>query len=251
MDKNFIREYGKLETTNWWFQIRQKIILQTIRRFIPKGKSTGLKILNVGAATGASSRWLSALGEVVSVEYDPLFLEYLTAQGIPATSASITALPFAANSFDLVCAFDVVEHVEDDKKAMLELARVCKPGGNVCITVPAFQSLWSNHDVINEHYRRYTKKTYQNIIERDVLLTLYSSYFNSILFPPIFLVRKITGLFKNKLSNKQSDFVYIPTNAFVNNTLKIIFGIEPYLLKLMRFPFGVSIIFLFEKKSDL
>src|SRR5579871_1591879 len=93
MDKKYIEAFGKLETTHWWFLIRQKIILQTLHKYIPAGRKN-LKILNVGAATGASSRWLSTFGEVTSVEYDDLFLEYLHEQGFPVIKASITALPF-------------------------------------------------------------------------------------------------------------------------------------------------------------
>ena len=128
-----------------------------------------------------------------------MFIEYLHTQNFPVTEASIIKLPFENNSFDLVCAFDVIEHVNEDTIAVEELWRVCKPGGNVCITVPAFQALWGTHDIVNGHKRRYTKKELQKLVaEKNDGDILYSSYFNFILFIPIFLFRKITSLFKTK-----------------------------------------------------
>src|SRR6187431_1662170 len=153
MDKSYIHEYATLETSHWWFAVREKIILQAIQRSIAV---TGeLKILNIGVATGASSKWLSALGEVTSVENEQLFLSYLSECHFPVIAASIEALPFENKTFDLVCAFDVIEHVEDHTAAVSEMYRVCKHAGNVCITVPAFKSLWGAHDVVNDHKRRY------------------------------------------------------------------------------------------------
>lgn len=249
MNKKYVEEYAILERTHWWFVIRQKIIMQALCDFIPAiKKDSPLKILNIGAAGGASSKWLSSFGEVVSVEYDLLFLEFLQDQNIPVTQASITELPFKEDHFDLVCAFDVVEHVEAHHKAVEEMLRVCKPEGNICITVPAFNSLWGNHDVINGHYRRYTKKTLKQVIINQIPVQyVYSSYFNSILFIPIYLFRKLNKLFNSKKKANNSDFANFTTNFFVNRLLKRIFGIELFLLKWIRFPFGISLLTIIKK----
>ena len=124
MDKLYVQQYGQLENEHWWFIVRHKILLQTLQKYIPHTNLQTLKILNVGAAAGGSSRWLSAFGEVTSLENDPLFLNYLQDQKIVVINASVTNIPLDDNSFDLVCAFDVIEHVEDDKKAISELIRV-------------------------------------------------------------------------------------------------------------------------------
>jgi SAM-dependent methyltransferase len=249
MDKMYVQQYGQLENTHWWFIVRQKIILQALRKFIPADQTGRLKILNVGAASGGSSKWLSGLGDTVSLENDPLFLSYLSGQHLVVINGSITDIPLEDDSFDLVCALDVIEHLENDQKAVEELVRVCKPGGSICITVPAFQSLWGNHDIVNGHQRRYLKKQLQNLVDSQPATIIYWSYFNSILFIPVFLFRKIQWLFKNNRQQIDSDFIYFKTNIFVNRILKIIFGIEIFLLRSIRFPFGVSLMMLIRKKS--
>jgi len=248
MNKKYVEEFTVLERTHWWFIIRQKIIMQALKRSVPLNKNTPLKILNIGAAGGASSKWLATFGNVVSVEYDLFFLEYLINQNIPVTQASITSLPFENGDFDLVCAFDVIEHVEDHHKAVQEMLRVCKPDGNICITVPAFNSLWGNHDEINGHYRRYTKKTFKEVILTQVPVKyIYSSYFNTILFIPLFLFRKINKLSSKKQNINNSDFANFTTHKFLNKLLKVIFGTEFFLLKWMRFPFGISLLTILKK----
>ncbi|MEP7108433.1 MAG: class I SAM-dependent methyltransferase [Ferruginibacter sp.] len=248
MDKMYVQQYDQLENNHWWFIIRQKIILQTLRKFTPPLHPGGLKILNVGAAAGASSKWLASLGDVVSLENDPLFLDCLINRNLKAINASITDIPLDDDSVDLVCAFDVIEHVENDQQAVEELVRVCKPGGNICITVPAFQTLWGNHDVVNGHKRRYTRKHLQNLIDGQRATIQYSSYFNTILFIPVLLFRKIQPLFKNNRQQHNSDFNYFKTNIILNNVLKVVFGIELYLLRSVKFPFGVSLMMLIQKK---
>jgi SAM-dependent methyltransferase len=249
MDKSYVQQYGQLENNHWWFIIRRKIILQTLRNHIPDGKLNKLSILNVGAAAGGSSKWLMELGKVVSLENDPLFLSYLSTQNLSVIDASATDIPFNNNHFDLVCAFDVIEHVTDDQKALAELVRVCKPGGHICITVPAFQVLWGTHDKINGHKRRYIQRQLKDLTGFTDTTILYSSYFNALLFFPVFLFRKIQLIFGNKDQQNEADFAYFKSNTIVNSILKKVFGVELFLLKLFRFPVGVSLIMIIRKNN--
>lgn len=105
----------------------------------------------MGAAAGTSSKWLSVFGTVISIENEPLFFQYQKAQSIVVINASVIALPFNKDEFDMVCAY-VIEHGADHEKALLELQRVCKTEGIICITVQAYQSLWSVHDEVNGHH---------------------------------------------------------------------------------------------------
>ena len=158
MDKKFYQEYYTLEREGWWFKARLSILESYCKDL---AVNTNIKILNVGAATGATSEMLSRYGEVTSLEYDKFCCEFLKVKtGIEAINASLTELPFKNNTYDLICAFDVIEHIEDHEKALDEIYRVLRPHGKYFLTVPAFQSLWSNHDVVNHHYRRYTKKKF-------------------------------------------------------------------------------------------
>lgn len=241
MNKEYVQQYVRLEKEHWWFVVRQKIILQFLGKNI---SHQPLNILNIGAAGGASTKWLSGLGSVVSVETEPYFIEHLKQCGIDPVNASVTALPFADNSFDLVCAFDVLEHVKDDGMAMKEMSRVCKIDGIVCVTVPAAALLWSAHDVVNGHYRRYSKRTLCKLADNFPLLNkIDSTYFNTILFLPIFIARKMQG--KGKIP--RSDFDMYNGKGLFGRICKAIFGIEVPLLRSIHFPFGVSLIAAWKK----
>lgn len=245
MDNSYVQQYAQLERGHWWFIVRQKILLQFLRKNLPASRSS-LTILNIGAAGGASSEWLAALGNVVSVEHDPAFLEQLRSNGITVTAASVTDLPFAPGSFDLVCAFDVIEHVADELRAIEEMKRVCKNGGYICLAVPAMPGLWSQHDVVNGHFRRYTRGSLIASVAPVGGLTLIDTrYFNSLLFVPIWMARKVSGFFRKK--HTVSDFSYFKTPSWANKFLGTIFGLEYGVFRNSRFSRGVSLAALFKK----
>jgi ubiquinone/menaquinone biosynthesis C-methylase UbiE len=205
-----------------------------------------MKILNVGAATGATSEMLSKYGKVTSLEYDEFCCKFLKEKtGIEAINASLTELPFENNSYDMICAFDVIEHIENDNKAVEEIYRVLKPKGKYFITVPAFQSLWSNHDVVNHHFRRYKKKQLNKLIESTNLKIDHSTYFNFWLFIPISITRFIlNNIPRKKDSNLSgSDNEILQSSNIINRILYRIFHSEKFLLRInIKFPFGISIL---------
>lgn len=244
MNKDYYKEYYYLEREHWWFKARSKII-ETHATQLIEGIANP-KILNVGVATGATSDMLKKLGEVTSLEYDKDCCQFLREQlNFDVIQGSVTELPFPDKIFDLVCAFDVIEHIEDDSLALQEMVRVCKPGGRIMVTVPAFMSLWSEHDEINHHFRRYTTSTLKQLFEQsDKGKINYISYFNSILFLPIYLARKISNVFTSKNNEKKlkSDFSKFNT-GILNNLLYNVFLTENSLLKKRKsFPAGVSIL---------
>lgn len=242
MNKDYIRQYATLETTHWWFLVRQKILEKFLEVYCLPGQ---LKILNIGAAGGASSRWLAKFGEVTSVENEPAFIEHLRSEGLQVDVASVICLPYADNQFDLVCAFDVLEHVQDDKVGFEEMTRVCKYGGAIFITVPAYQFLWSNHDEVNGHMRRYARKSFLSLASGNAGLQLsVFTFFNTILFLPVALARKIM-----KRKAKASDFETFETSRVPNWILGKLFSIEVFLLRFMRFPFGVSMLGIWRKQQ--
>ena len=247
MDRNFLDTYYKMEREHWWFRVREDIILDHFRTGIYMGKP--LKILNVGAATGRSSEILEPFGDVQSIEYDePSYQFCRDMLKMKIDQGSITELPYNDNCFDCVCAFDVVEHVEDDRKAIEELFRVCKPGGKIFITVPAFMSLWSNHDVVNHHFRRYRKNQMLLHFESQGGKLLKTTYFNFFLFFPIYLVRSMQKLLTHKKQEELKPDNDMIESGFINAVFKNIFAIERHLLKKISFPFGVSLLVLWEKK---
>jgi SAM-dependent methyltransferase len=243
MDKNYYKAYYRLEREHWWFTARAEILRVHLRRVL-KGRNH-LKILNIGVATGQTSILLQEFGAVTSVEYDADSYAFVRdVVKIPIQQGSILALDFADESFDLVCAFDVIEHVADDKKAVAEMRRVCRQGGILSVTVPAFMFLWSEHDVVNHHFRRYTAPILRGLFsEKNDLI--FHSYFNFYLFFPIAAFRIFTHLFKPKPTTPdhlKSDFS-IGTNSIVNRLLHAVFKSENLFLKnFIALPWGVSIL---------
>ena len=243
MDRNYYSQYRRLELSHWWFRGRELILQRLLRRHLTKAAlGSALKVLNVGAATGRTSEWLREFGAVSSVEYDAecaAMAEEFT--GMPMMVASAEQLPFDDNAFDVVVAFDVIEHIDNDAGAVSELLRVCKNSGIVFVTVPSFPFLWSEHDEINHHFRRYRRgelaKLFENCEHRQ------SSYFNSWLFPLISLVRlakKFTPKKSPRDSSPQSDFE-MNIHPWLNSMLTRLLSSEAFAFAVgLKLPFGVS-----------
>lgn len=252
MDKAYFKQYYRLEREHWWFKARIKILASIIDKNI--SSSHPIKILNVGVATGATSIMLQQFGEVTSIEYDEDCCNFINQQdNLNVSQGSITELNFANNSFDLVCAFDVIEHVEDDKTAAKELERVCSPNGYIFITTPAYQFLWSEHDVVNHHFRRYTLSNFRNLFSVGTLSNIKATYFNFFLFLPIALIRIILWPFQKRKTttnkHQETDATRF-TPGILNKILYQLFLFEKVLLNQFSLPFGVSILLLLKKKSE-
>ena len=203
MNQAYYQEYYHIEREHWWFLVRNKIIMNHLRGKLPANRP--LKILNVGVATGYSSQLLAEFGQVKSVEYDQECYEFTKATvPIDLIQGSILELPFENDSYDLVCAFDVIEHVVEHELAVQEMQRVCKSSGLVCVTVPAFQFLWNQHDDVNHHVRRYTRPLLESLFQKTGRIR-FSSYFNFLLFFPIAgfrLLSKILPLHERKVEEE-------------------------------------------------
>jgi len=239
MDKQYYKEYYEIERNHWWFKARSEILYSFIRHHIARERP--LRILNVGVATGASSVMLKAFGEVSSLEFEQDCIDFIKdLEPISVIQGSILELPYADNSFDLVCAFDVIEHVDNDELAVKELRRVCDKDGSVLVTVPALMSLWSEHDEINHHFRRYRIKELNRLFAMEEGKIIFSTYFNSLLFMPIFIARKISNVLRDRNKKVQSDFEkYKP--GLVSQVLYCILKSEKYFLNsTISLPIGVS-----------
>ena len=247
MDTQYYKEYYELERSNWWFTARLEILKSHIQKLYP-GR-TDLNILNIGVATGATSVMLESFGKVKSIEYDEVCFNFVKEKlPIDIEQGSILELRFDENTYDLVCAFDVIEHVENDQLAVNEMKRVCKPDGFVFVTVPAFMSLWGQHDVVNHHFRRYKTLELSKLFGNNGKIQ-YLTYFNSWLFIPIYAIRslgnKFPRLFKRDGSGSDHSMFEL---GFLNTVLYYIFLSENVFLKMkIRFPFGVSALLSWKK----
>jgi SAM-dependent methyltransferase len=253
MDAVYYKEYYHLERKNWWFKVRSNILEERIATLLPT--KTNKQILNVGVATGATSEMLANFGSVMSVEYDKECFEFTKSiLKSPIINGSILELPFEAQKYDLVCAFDVIEHVEDDSLAVAEMKRVCKKGGLIAVTVPAFMSLWGQHDVVNCHYRRYRMHQLIKLFEQgEKGQIVYKTYFNSFLFVPLLVFRNLMNLLPKNLFRKEgagSDHSVIAGKNSIHAVLETIFDAERKLLnKGWFFPAGVSAMLIWKKEN--
>ncbi len=254
MDQKYYKEYYHLERNHWWFRARLEILESMLQKIILPSNQQAIKVLNAGVATGATTTMLEKYGAVTSLEYDKDCCTFLKNElKIEVTNASLTDLPFENNSFDLVCAFDVVEHIEDDQLAVSEINRVLKKDGMVFLTVPAFNFLWSHHDEVNHHFRRYTSSQLTKVVSGNRFAVNHTTYFNALLFPPIFLIRIFSKLLpkKKNIETTGSDFERFNSSSFINKCFYWIFKKEKWWLdKKWSFPFGVSLM-LIGKKTNI
>lgn len=145
------------------------------------------------------------------------------------------------NRFDLICMFDVLEHIDEDSETLSKTIKGLKNNGRLFITVPAYQWLWSQHDINLMHKRRYNSNTLKNLIKNFDIKIEHKTYFNTILFPIALIDRMIKKILKT--NNKNNKF----PNYFLNILLGIIFNFEKTLLKFFYFPFGLSILLIIRK----
>lgn len=224
---------------NWWFLGRKKIILSVLRQ-AGFTKNHPKKILDLGCGTGSTLLKLKEWGWAVGMDISPLALSYSQQRGVgPLVESSAQALPFKAGSFDLILGLDILEHLDDDLGALREIFSVLKPGGYALITVPAFKFLWSQHDELNYHRRRYVLNELRSRLETAGFILSRATYMNSLLFLPIFFIRWL----KNHVLIRPKDGPLSDVKGhwpWVNSLLYFIFGLEANILSFMNLPFGVS-----------
>lgn len=199
------------------------------------------KVLDIGCSSGIFLKDLEALGftpqNLFGVDISDKAIANCKANGINNAFVMDAQNITLNEKFDIVIASDCLEHLENDKKALKNWNDLLKIGGTMYVFVPAFQSLWSYHDVVNMHFRRYTKSELKSKLLVENLEILKSSYWNFFLFLPVYIFRTITsGLQKNKTG--ESDITI--GNNFVNKALLNLIIFENKLLKVVNFPFGVS-----------
>jgi len=235
---NVYKIVEKVEKNHWWFVGRRKIIASFITRYLQNNS----KILDIGCGPGVEIKFLERYGKVVGIDSSPEILNFCKEKGIEnVILGKAENLPFLNNSFDLATALDIVEHVEDDSKVIKEIYRVLRKGGLALITVPAFKFLWSDYDKFAGHWRRYNKKELEQTLTEAGFSILKISYFNIFLFLPIFLIRKIKNILKSAIKFSSAQELKCPPRL-INKILSLIFSSERFLLRLLNFPFGVSLI---------
>ena len=224
-----------LEGSHWWFTGRRAILKGLIGDLKLPSKA---RIVEVGCGGGGNIEMLRQFGEVSAVEPDAPSRDYVSQRlGLAVQPGLLPdGLPFGPGGFDAVCAFDVVEHVDDDAGAVKGLVTLLDPGGYLVITVPAYGWMWSHHDVQHHHKRRYRRAQMEALVTDAGLDIVRASYFNAILFPAAAIVR----LAKRLIGNTSADDAMPPRS--INALLSQVFSAEAGWLRKRPLPFGLSII---------
>lgn len=238
MESELYEEMAQLEQDHWWFRGRRTVIQSTLNRHLPRGER--LKILDVGSGTGGMLPLLAQFGELVALEGSDDALAHLRQKLPPGSQVIQGRLPDAVPAdatFDLATAFDVLEHLEEPVATLQRMRAALKPGGQLVCTVPAFPFLWSEHDTVHHHFRRYTRATLTAELTQAGFELERMSYFNSLLFAPIAAARLLGKLRKQQ---GRSD-VRLPPRP-VNRLLETLFASEQYLVPRVSLPVGVSLL---------
>ncbi len=248
MRESYYDSYYKAEKDHWWFKVRRELVHFLINKYSALDVvNSNLEILDVGCGTGVLTGELERYGRASGIDFSYKAVEYCKERGLKNVVQGVgEKLPYNDNQFDVVLVLDVLEHIEDDKKAIKELHRVLKPDGILISFVPAFMILWGITDEVSQHFRRYTKSELVSKLKESDFKIIRSTYFNTFLFPPILFVRLISRLIPNKY--KPEDETRLG-NRFINKVFYYIFKFESILLHKINFPFGVSLAVISKKSS--
>lgn len=226
----------RVEQSHWWYTGRRRIIASFVADICRRVTDRRPRILDVGCGTGANLLLLSKYGDAEGVDVSEDALAFCRERGLNhVTLGAGEELPHAEGMFDLVTAFDVVEHMDDDLAGLREMFRVLRPGGHVLLFVPTFMFLWGLQDDVSNHRRRYRLPELRRVLEQAGFEIERSTYANITFFLPILLVRKLMRLTGIKTATENS--INVPA---LNGLFGALFGAESAVLRYTNLPFGVS-----------
>ena len=236
----------QVEDNYWWYRGLRTLLHQALARYAPPNAM----ILDAGCGTGANLQILQSYGCAIGIDISEQAIEFCRARGIPndrAFMASITDLPFPTGLFDLAVSFDVICNIPDDVATFAEIGRVLKPGGRLITQLPAYQWLWSTHDVAVGHQRRYSAPELRAKVTRAGLEIERITHTNA-LFLPFIIAERLAR--RRALGNGhavQSDLV-TPLPRLVNDSLGAVVAAEMRAVSRVNFPVGLSVLVVARKR---
>jgi SAM-dependent methyltransferase len=241
MDRDYELQTHRAEDRHWWYRGRRTVIERVVCSL---GLPAQARILDAGCGSGRNMVEFARHGVVTGVELSSTSVALARERGCgQVIEGSVLEMPFADASFDLAASLDVIEHLEDDLAALRELRRTVARGGALLVTVPAYQWLWSGHDVVNHHHRRYTRSSLQRVAEQAGWRQVRTTYFNSLLLPVAILLRVL-----DRVSSKPTESsldLWVPPEP-VNRLLEVPLKLEAGAIgRGGRIPAGLSLLAVF------
>jgi SAM-dependent methyltransferase len=235
MERVVYQQMAELDQRHWWYRARRRVLADLIRREVRPPADAA--ILEIGCGTGHNISMLTQFGRVDAVELDDearaLAERRLGRAVMSAPLPELAGVP--TRHYDIVGAFDVIEHIDDDGAAIEAIASILKAGGKFVMTVPAHQWMWSAHDTVNHHKRRYSKAALRRLIEGSPLKLQKLGYFNSLLFP-----LAVAERLASKARGKDEADLKLPM-APLNAALEWAFAAERHLVGRVPLPPGLSL----------
>lgn len=235
MEREVFDRMAEQDQVHWWYVARRRILADLIAREVDLPE--GARILEIGCGTGHNFEMLRRFGRLDAVEVDDAARALSSRRlGHEVSDSRLPALAgIPDRAYHLIALLDVLEHVDDRPESLASIATKLAPGGRILITVPAYQWLWSAHDVAHHHKLRYSKKGLRRDAEAAGLEVRKIGFFNSLLFPLAAAVR-IVG---KALGRTESDDK-VPARP-LNRLFTGIFGLERHLVGRVPLPAGVSL----------
>jgi SAM-dependent methyltransferase len=230
-------EHGAYEGSHWWFVGRRAILASLLR---PLATSARGRVLAVGCGFGSELGFLASQGRVVGTEIEWEPLRSARAGAHQVAMARAEALPFAAECFDLIAMFDVLEHVAAADRALAEVRRVVRPGGHLVLTVPALQWLWSDWDIRVHHQRRYSARSLAAALAGAGFRLRRMTYFNFLLLPLVAVVRLFAPARRLARPADGNEFA-LGSSPWANRLLTGVLKAEARFVRRANLPVGVSL----------
>ncbi|KYG84977.1 methyltransferase type 11 [Roseivirga seohaensis] len=236
MKSDYEITYHDVESEHFWFKARRSYILQLLEK-TPRDVS----ILDIGCSSGILLNELIDKGferqNLYGIDISEKAIANCKRNNIQNSFVMDAQEIILDKKFDVIIASDCLEHLKDDKKALINWHSLLKPNGTLLVFVPAFMSLWSAHDVFNMHFRRYTKPELTSKLKKTGFKIQKASYWNFLLFTPVFVFRTLNRLRKSKSEDANGD---LSQPSMFNESIYKLINFENKLLKRTNFPFGVS-----------
>lgn len=249
MQENEYKTLYELEDYYWWYVGRRQIIRTVLRQTLPKSP-IGITI-DYGCGTGSNLPLLTEMcGKVTGLDIAQQAVDYCHKRGLPDVyriDGPSDIRTHAPKGADLITLLDVLEHIEDDEQALRGFLDCLSAHGRLLLTVPAYQFLWSNHDVALHHHRRYTLRGLRRKLEKAGYEIVKGTYAITIMFPVIAFYRLANILVRSTdISDPKSSHVILPPK--LNRFIIWLLYAEAWLCRVIRLPFGTSVVVVAKKR---